>query len=248
MQAGMIRTGNKLMGTFFKLQLSTGSSLCQRKGARRELFATWLEIRTNVSVSSDYLSLSPPFPILSLYFFLFIPTFPFQSSGGRWALCEYMCSQKISSFYAFILANCLFRLYQRALHLWACRTLDPSTVARTVMFRAAQSLTPSRATGRFHVWSTIKRRQRLISGPRVQIRRGSGVDGNVLRTRKGLNIVFHTWNLTSRVRHCSDLVTPDIWSRPTDTHMFLCGTPSRPGWTQSKAARHPVFTCLSYLK
>lgn len=182
-----------------------------------KLFAIWLELRTNLGASVPlcpfHLSSQHSFPCFSL----FISCIPFPSSGGRWALYEYMYTcvhQKIISFCVFIPVNCLLKLSQRCITEHAQHSTPPQWLEAT----------PALCRGQFHVWSTIKRRQRLISGLRAQVRRGLGVGGNISRTRKGLNIVFHTWNLTSSVR---DLVTPDIWRWPTDTHMFVCGTPSR---------------------
>lgn len=148
---------------------------------------------------------------VSLCLFL---VFHFQALGDAGRCMNTCVHQKIISFCVFIPVNCLLKLSQRCITEHAQHSTPPQWLEAT----------PTPCRGQFHVWSTIKRRQRLISGLLVQVRRGLGVGGNISRTRKGLNIVFHTWNLTSSVR---DLVTPDIWRWPTDTHMFVCGTPSR---------------------
>jgi hypothetical protein len=186
------------------------------------MFATLLEIRTKVGVSFWLSVPSPSFPntfplILFVYSYI-----PFPSSGGRWALCHYSCSQKKK------LLLCIYssRLYESNAPVSVQNTRHlHSGLDSDVPRSAEQDAMP--CCGRFHVWSTIKRRQRLTSGPRIQVQRGSGVDGNVVRTRKGLNIVFHTWNLTSRV-----LQWPrNAWHlKPADWHPYVSVRNSKQAW------------------
>ena len=201
--------GDALICKLWKVHRSV--SVPDRDG---KLFAIWLELRTNLGASVPlcpfHLQSQHSSP-LSLYLFLALH---FQALGDAGRCMNTCVHQKIISFCVFIPVNCLLKLSQRCITQHAQHSTPPQWLEAT----------PTPCRGQFHVWSTIKRRQRLISGLRVQVRRGLGVGGNISRTRKGLNIVFHTWNLTSSVR---DLVTPDIWRWPTDTHMFVCGTPSR---------------------
>jgi hypothetical protein len=138
-------------------KLCTGSaSLSERKRARRELFAIWLELRTDVGVSVLFSAPTTFVCIISLSFSLFIPLFPFQALGdvGR---CVNACVHKNDLLCAFILVNCLFRLCRSN----ACSTLDPSIVAWTATFRAAcveNDEQPSRSTVRQTV-SRVKHHQ-----------------------------------------------------------------------------------------
>lgn len=180
----------------------------------RKLFAICLELRTNVGASVPiclfHLRSQHSFP----YFFLFISCISFPSSVGRWAMYEYMCSPE-NNLILCLYSSQLFIETIAAMHHWACTTLDPSTVARrdaNAVPRAVSRVKHHQEEAEAYIRSSCPGSERF--------RRG----WEYFEDRKGLNIVFHTWNLTSSVR---DLVTPDIWRWPTDTHMFVCGTPSR---------------------
>lgn len=161
------------------------------------------------------MSLSPSFPtFIPLFLFVYFLYSISKLWGTLGAVWIHVFTRKYSHFVS---------LFQSTVY-WNYRSDASLSMHNTRPPPQWLEATPTPCRGQFHVWSTIKRRQRLISGLLVQVRRGLGVGGNISRTRKGLNIVFHTWNLTSSVR---DLVTPDIWRWPTDTHMFVCGTPSR---------------------
>lgn len=195
-------------GRFCNLQPSTGSALCEcaREWDRNCLPHGWISAQTWVSVS-DYLSHSPSFlPNTSPLLLFVYSRIPFPSSGGRWALSSHAFTKK-KGLLLYLYSSKLQTVYSACIehrsHQWVSvqdtRHLQWPWQWCSEQHRLRVDSTPHHATlrcGRFHVWSTLKRRQRLTSGPRVQVWRGLGVDGNVLRTRKGLNIVFHTWNLT----------------------------------------------------
>lgn len=102
-------------------------SVPEREG---KLFAIWLELRTNLGASVPlcpfHLRSQHSFPCFSL----FISCIPFPSTGGRWALYEYMCSPE-NNLILCLYSSQLFIETIAAMHHSACTTLDPSTVARS---------------------------------------------------------------------------------------------------------------------
>jgi hypothetical protein len=177
------------MGTFkFASSVQVHHSVSVKERDGNCLPFVWNSAQMWVSVS-DSLSLSPSFSLFSLSFCLFIPSlFRFQAlvDVGR---CVNACVHKNN------LLLCLYssKLFTQTVSEKCVQNTQPlhssldGDVPSSVR-RLRRNAVPFDCAANGFTCEASSRRRRL----HVQVRRGSGRDRNISRTRKGLNIVLHT--------------------------------------------------------